>query len=191
VKGLMLGLAIALVMTAGSVTDRADVKTAMDVMMLPGMHVTVQRLSCGMVNAGYYAPAKTIFICDELLESSSAPVIRMVVAHEMAHAIIDQYSIPITGSEEVAADELAAVRMSMAGYAIDVLQTAIWFQQQANEGVPDDVTDDHPPLARRAWTLACLADGSEDEPTDFDCAVKFSRAAHNWARLIILHEIAQ
>lgn len=187
----MLTTLVAALLTFGDVNDPAVIEAA-KVMEMPGLVVTFEVIPCLEINAGYSPLARTIYICRELLDYLPAPAIRAVIAHEMSHAIIHQYHVPVTGSEEAAADELAAVKMSLAGYQMDILQTAIWFQEMANApGYKDDVRDPHPALARRGWMMACLEDGSEEIPNDVGCAALFFRARHNWERLLKLHEVAE
>lgn len=169
-----------------------DVYEAIGIMMLPGLEVRVEQFSCGEVNAAYLPRQRVMWICNELLVQASPAVVRAVVAHEMAHAIIRQYSVPFTGSEEVAADELSAVMMANAGHQTDVLQAAALLEQWSLDPTYRDVIEDeHPSLPRRVYTLRCLEDGSEQFPNDLTCQRRFERAAHNWDRLLKLHQIAE
>jgi hypothetical protein len=189
----MLGILISLGIVLNGPTPIPDsVKEGVDLMNLPGLSVTVVVAPCGQINAGYFQQSRALLVCQELIDAVSPAVVRAAVAHEMAHAIIDQFHVPITGSEEVAADELSAVRLSLAGHQTDILQAAVMFEQWSQD--PDyheNVMDDHPGNARRAWTLMCLEDGSEEIPNDVGCARTFQRARRNWERLLKLHEIAE
>ncbi len=174
---------IALITTAPVHTPTLDVKHVkeiVDEMTFPGMDVTVKVGKCGVVNA-YYAPwAKTVLICQEMIDQLPQ-IVPAVVAHEMAHAVIHQLDIPFTGSEEDAADELAAVVLGNTGHADDLLEAALWFKAMSDS---HDRSDPHSPASRRSWTLACLADGSELVPVLDECGERFERATRNWHRLI-------
>ncbi len=160
--------------------DAAHVKEIIAEMTLPGMEIHAEVVKCGFVNAFYSPMYKALIICQELVEQYPT-IVPAVVAHEMAHAIIHQLDVPITGSEEDAADELSAVVLGNTGHADDLLEVALWFKATKDNG---DVTDTHSPSSRRAWTFACLADGSEVVPVVAGCGDRFQTASRNWGRLI-------
>jgi len=142
--------------------------------------VHVSFAKCGQVNATYWPATDNIIICRETLEQPEG-VVRFVVAHEMAHAVIHQRDIPFTGSEETAADELAAVTLLVWGHEFDVLITGLYFHEH---GQDEDPTDPHPGDERRAYTLMCLAEGSETQPDWPWCRPEWARALHTWVRLL-------
>jgi putative metallopeptidase DUF4344 len=124
----------------------------------PDLNVRITLETCGEVNAyteedkdnpgGYH-----VAICRETLQRQPR-LARFYFAHELAHATVHQYEIPFTGSEEDAADELAALIMVENGWAIDVMYAARYFLDQEDD-VP--AWDPHPPNDKRAFTLRCLA----------------------------------
>jgi len=162
---------------------------------LPGVHVRVRYHDCGFINAAYidspgfipwgdgiYVEEHDVLICNEILKESPG-FLRVIVAHEMSHAITEQYRIPTTGSVEAAADELASVILLADGYRKDLEEAADWFKVH-DDGDPN-TTDEHPSNARRAFILKCYADGSVDSGAPH-CRYLLTRAAINWARLIAL-----
>lgn len=131
---------------------------------------------CGSPNAAYMPLMDMMYMCTELPEK----LIPFVTAHEMAHAVIYQMQIPYTGSQEVAADELASIYLASTGQRQSILDFAIF-----DYGMPDPgVDDEHPQSHKRAWTVACLEDGSEVKPIHDMCHDWFTQAAHNWYVLI-------
>lgn len=183
--------AVSLVMTL-MVNDEAAVKPSVgsqlreafvgtiEKMKLPGIEVLPVVMPCGQVNAGYVPKTHELIMCAETL-SEGPDVVRFITAHEMAHAIIDQYRLPIPGSEEEAADELAAVYLGMTGQTQTILNIAIWDVQHPS--TPNE-WDDHPSNSKRAATLICLGDGAEDDSLIVECRRKFLRAELTWTRLI-------
>ena len=90
--------------------------------------VTIFFYECGFANAYYDPNAKEIVICYELVEdyysknywayNESAGienvnyytlnVVDYVLFHEVGHALVDIYDLPITGMEEDAVDQFSA-----------------------------------------------------------------------------------
>jgi hypothetical protein len=144
---------------------------------------------CGSINA-WYAPvdftengktykAKSITLCNELRELP-AGAIRFVFAHELAHAVIHQRGVPFTGSEEVAADELAAVILGLNKWGDDIREMAAYFGSKADSPVPP--WDPHPDYDERAFTLYCYADASEGVRRY--CSEDWTRAVLSWFELL-------
>lgn len=189
----MLAPLLAAAIAAVPVAPTAAAKDVVDAMTLPGMHVGLRYIDCGFINAFYaptddigifkgvpmLLPGHTVFICNEVLQEPLA-FVRFVVAHEMSHAIVDQYGIPVTGSQEAAADELAAVSLIALGFREDVGDAGLW---HAGHPGTEDPMDEHPSNNRRAWTLTCYADGAKDDGSRY-CKRYFRTALVNWTRLI-------
>lgn len=160
---------------------------------------------CGEPNA-YYSPSdETVIMCEELLvlgelvlDGRGEALGRAVLAHELGHALIDLADIPITGTEEAAADELAVVMLLSSGREADVLAFVDFFDWLAAGGDgTDDPYDVHLPHARRAWDAKCLVlgrrmyqdPGLHDYFAEFgwgalECERRWSRAVHDWNRLL-------
>lgn len=189
VLGLLLGFSPARadnpVILEESAAKQRWAEMIVDSMTLDGMETDVLFADCGQVNAFYFYEAKTIVICNELIETVNFGTLRFIVAHEMAHAIIVQKDLPYTGSHEDAADELAAVYLYTMGMQRDILDTAYWFYgMRANR---PDPWDDHTPAYYRAHKLACLYDGATGPNFDREeCGYRFSRALRTWDRLLKL-----
>lgn len=150
-------------------------------MSLPGIHVDVMYAECGQVNAGYLSAGHRLLVCTEALELPPE-VLRTIIAHEMGHAIIDQYNIPVTGSEEAAADELGAISQIAMGHSSDVEFMADFYNHRDDGG--EDVEDDHQSSAKRAAVLFCLIHGADISSGDFTCRAQFVHTATVWLRLL-------
>lgn len=178
---MIAAVAVAALVVADDGAGENYLQAEMHTLMLPGMSLAMEVIPCGSINAAYFPPAHTIFVCRELLVLPK-PVIRFVLAHEMGHAIIDQLDIPIAGSEEAAADELAAVALEAIGDQDAVYSGALWMEQQ---DVKEDVWDDHQSSRKRAAVIMCLADGAESVPVLAECGGKFHHAQVTWSHLIM------
>ncbi len=123
-----------------------------------------------------------------------------VLYHELAHALIDAYGIPILGREEDAADNLAALIATgldvgeIALVAADSIDMGLVFQ-----GGDDDAEfwDVHSLDEQRIYSAICLVYGSnpkryrallEDEgmPADKqqECAVEFEERRDAWLAVL-------
>lgn len=170
-----LVLAVLSAKSAESAPDPDPLKLARVHAAYAGLDYTVSWRSCGEFNAFYDPETHRVTMCSELLPYGAA-VVRMILAHELAHAVITQLDIPYTGSGEAAADELAAVLMSIHGHQEDVLAMADFFKKHPLE-VPG--WDDHPDNDSRYWMLYRIARGSEVGSRDWH------RISRTWARLVL------
>lgn len=132
-------------------------------MSFDGVQVVTQWRWCGQVNAFYSPESRTITLCHEDEIVLPPAVLRFFYAHEWAHAVIHQRDIPITGYEEVAADELATVILTVTGHGDDVLATAYAFLEM---GRPEHPADPHTGDIRRGLALACLVTSRTKEVPD-------------------------
>lgn len=145
--------------------------------------------SCGESNA-YYDPSEvTITMCYELIadyltifednieteEDYANEVIdasSFTFFHELGHALIDQYELPITGNEEDAADNFAAIAL-LDAYEDDfgVLSGMFQFDMEAGEEQEnlEDLAywDEHSLSSQRFYNTACLIYGSDPEGFSF------------------------
>lgn len=133
----------------------------------------IEHEACGEVNA-YYSPLyDTITLCDEMLVEPT-PVVRFVLAHELAHAAMTKAGLP---PSEASADELAAL-IELRLKRDDVVATAAWFL--AN-GIKDSPANGlHPRNLDRAKMLVCLDDGFDDHPANEGCYFYEHRAVAMW-----------
>ena len=168
------------VLASLSVSQPLDTKDIEKYMRFPGMEdVQVVWQDCGEVNA-YWDRRRTVIMCNELRARPEGQQ-RFYLAHEFAHAIIDRLHIPYTGSEETAADELAALSMILMGYEDDVQAMEAVFTQDATPWL--DPSDPHLHKMQRAHNLGCLRLGRYGWPID-GCDWKWREAVVNWTKLL-------
>lgn len=84
--------------------------------------------------------------------------------HELAHALIDVWNIPVISNEETAADNLAvilALEYTKDGNAIvmDTARLFEMFEAEDNKYADDDLWDEHALDAQRFYNIICLTYG--------------------------------
>ena len=84
--------------------------------------------------------------------------------HELAHALIDVWQIPVISNEETAADNLAvilALEYTNDGNAIvmDTARLFEMFQAEVHKYADDDLWDEHALDAQRFYNIICLTYG--------------------------------
>ncbi len=141
--------------------------------------------TCDEANAYYDSAARTITIClelvsyytesfsgddslseDEVAENTIQATV-FTLFHEMGHALVDVYTLPITGKEEDAVDDLAA----LLGLAVDeeggLLWSAILDYSASAEARDEDEElpfwDEHSLDEQRMYNIACIMYGSDPE----------------------------
>lgn len=157
--------------------------------------ITVRLQDCGEVNAYYDPNSRTINLCYELFddlltsftdeevseeedESGAKAVAALVFVfyHELGHALIDVYDLPVTGREEDAVDQLATVLLLESWEGEDselaILSSAEWFGVGETEGTDEEMADEHSLSEQRYYNLVCWIYGSDPE--------YFSEVADDW-----------
>lgn len=150
------------------------------VIRLP-QNVTLATLECKQVNAFYVPKQKALVICLELIqqifttvpkryqriatpseiEQIATGALAFVTLHELGHALIDLYSLPVLGKEEDAADQIASffvLRTNDSKYAI---AGAGWFfSKEALYYSRRHLSDAHSLDPQRRFNVFCWAFGS-------------------------------
>ncbi|MEU9166060.1 DUF4344 domain-containing metallopeptidase [Streptomyces sp. NPDC048424] len=163
--------------------------------------VPVIAKSCGGANASWDPRARDITYCYELVEETR-PVFREqaaregspdaadrakaaddgvigfsngVLLHELGHALVDMYDLPITGKEEDAVDQLATLLLATGGeqhidYAVSTINAwgALADAQEAGD-LSGLFSDEHSLSAQRFYNEICWLYGSD--PNAFESAV--------------------
>ncbi len=163
-------------MAANPPVDEDPYKLAPLRLAIPAEVLTVW-MDCGEVN-GYYLPRlDTIIMCNELKELPKG-LVSHIYAHELAHAFIKKFDVPYTGSEEWAADELAAYTLIKLNRHEEVLEAAQYlFDVTPNE----NPISDHPSGTRRAGYLYCMVQQSKGANESW-CYVDYHRIAKVWKK---------
>lgn len=144
---------------------------------LPVLH-----LPCGTDQAFYETRHRRIRMCDELLEKI-ARVVRSdssandeeqlaqirstwiwMFLHEVGHAFIHIFDLPVLGQEEDAADGFAALALVDAGEATMArLAVSYWEAVDSGEHDASDFADEHGLDLQRYYSGMCLVYGSDPE----------------------------
>jgi hypothetical protein len=172
----LLPLLFLLPLSTGNPLELQEVANSM--LMGRPVVVHINFNECGEVNAFYTPEDRTVTLCKELLDTAEPSRLRFYFAHELAHAVIDQMDIPFTGSEEDAADEMAAVIMVDSGMAKDVLFTADYFYTRNLDAPP---WDPHASDMKRAFNLKCIAVRA---PKSAICQKGWDATELGWKRLL-------
>jgi len=154
---------------------------------------------CGVANAFYVSSKKTIVICLELLPAMGQSVLRdrklrldeeganammggafeFLALHEVGHAVIDLYSLPVLGREEDAADQISAYLLltdSDAETRTYGVAGALWFFRTVRSRFTlQHLSDEHGLSQQRGANLACWAYGSNDD--EFEWALEEGRVS--------------
>jgi hypothetical protein len=140
---------------------------------------------CEEVNALYNPNDHSITVCYELMEhfyktfknagrseetasQNMFDSVRFVFLHELGHALIDAYQLPITGNEEDAADRLSSyicleelgdigVRSAIA------ISDEFAIETKQNPSRKQDFYDEHLLEEQRLYNILCMIYGSDKE----------------------------
>ena len=187
-------------------------------------HVLIEGAECGEENAFYTPSEKKITMCYEIVQGmvergylkyGDAPradefaynALDGVMLHELGHAFVDIYRLPITGLEEDAVDQFSALIQSRTygdydpyyetgvNMMIDVADE--WRQEWDEEEGPPAYHDKHSLSIERFYNIACYAYGADPEYNsdlvggDYlhpdrakNCQYEYSQMLSSWDRLL-------
>lgn len=187
-------------------------------------NLEVRFVECGEVNAFHDPNESAILLCYELFDhflnifsqgqtgaaadeagGKAVAALVFVFYHELGHALIDIYDLPITGREEDAVDQLATVMLLETWEGEDselaILSSAEWFELDATEREEDpDLADEHSLEEQRYYNLVCWIYGSDPEyfgdvVDDWGlpagraerCTSEYERMSNSWGTLLGPH----
>lgn len=176
--------------------------------------VRLRFAECGEPNAFYRPDLREVRVCFELLElfaetlsghvddedqlaEALSGTLQFVALHEVGHALVDVLSLPVTGREEDAVDQLSAwLLIDGKDGSTAVLSAAAAFQSIA-EGGPADYSGQHALDEQRYYNMLCWLYGSAPQQqgyliTDWGlptaraegCAEEFRQIRQSWSRLL-------
>mgnify|MGYP001772865060 CR=1 FL=1 len=159
--------------------------------------------------SGYYEQMKKrIVLCyssiDRLMrlypdDVGNSILVKFLLYHEVAHALIDVYKLPIIGMQEYAADNFAIVMMLNDG---DDIHPLIWLYDAMREDkyatsstttTSSRYWDTHMLFVQRYYDILCLAYGSDplrydrdDLPSEraYRCSHEYSSSLNAWNELL-------
>jgi hypothetical protein len=187
-------------------------------LILPN-NIYLRTKDCGQSNAFYNPQDISITICYELMEhfykifrsvgdtdqkayDSMFDAVTFVFLHEMGHALVDQYNLPVTANEEDAADRLSSfVCIEELGddgvRAILAAADAMKIESKMKTKTERDMADEHLLQEQRFFNSLCMVYGSNPEkyanirekgylPEDraVRCPSEYDRTANSWSDLL-------
>lgn len=175
---------------------------------------------CGEPNAFYDADDRRIRICyelmddlydtfekhassDEELDEAAWGAIYFTVYHELGHALVDLWDIPITGREEDAVDQLAAFLLTDGSpenesVAIDGANSFLLQDERSGGEIQEDaLSDEHSLDPQRFYNIICwvyghdpkeyaylVRDGTLPKERAGVCRDEYARLYRSWSRLL-------
>ena len=181
---------------------------------------------CHEENAFYYPHLKEITICyeyvtylenllsphastdDELFQMVDDHII-WVTLHELGHALVDVYDLPITGNEEDAVDQFATIvtlEYIEEEESDSILYATLiaWHETGQTDTFPSEMAlaGQHSLGTQRYYNIMCWAYGSDPDTYSFfvdwglgdraaGCYDEYARASQSWHRLLTPFLIGQ
>jgi Putative metallopeptidase len=186
------------------------------VLMLP-KDVFLRAKDCNETNASFDPNDNSITVCYELMEhfhrlfrsagdseqkayDKMFDAVRFAFLHEIGHALISSYQLPVTGSEEDAADRCSAfINIEELGDEgiRTVLAAAEAFNIESKQKKENVMSDDHLLEQQRFYNSLCmiygsdstkyaylLTDGSLPRERAERCPVEYQKTVESWTRLL-------
>ena len=144
--------------------------------------IVLRTKDCKEVNAFYDAGDRSVTMCYELMEhffrtfkstnvsdarayAKMSDAVRFVFLHEIAHALIDQYKLPIAGNEEDAADRCSAyINLKELGddgvRAVLAAADAFAIESKQSNASKRNMADEHLLKEQRFYNSLCMIYGS-------------------------------
>ena len=181
--------------------------------------ITLRTKDCDQINAFYDPADRSVTMCYELMEhfykafrtagnsedeayKKMFNAVRFVFLHEIAHALIDQYKLPVAGNEEDAADRCSAyINLKELGdegvRAVFAAADAFQIESKHSGTGKPNMADEHLLQEQRFYNSLCMIYGSD--PTKYlnivtdgylpkeravRCQTEYQRAVDSWVSLL-------
>ncbi len=187
-------------------------------LILPN-NIYLRTKDCGEVNAYYDPNEQAVTVCYELMEhfykvfrsdglsdekayDKMFDAVRFAFLHEIGHALIDVYRLPITGNEEDAADRCSSfINLTELGEdgVRAVLAAADAFAIESKNDKPGkrNLADEHLLQEQRFYNSLCMLYGSDSEKHGYiladgylpkeramRCPQEYERTVQSWSELL-------
>ena len=174
---------------------------------------------CKQINAYYDPDDHSVTICYELMEhfyktfksageddakayAKMNDAVRFAFLHEIGHALIDIYKLPVAGNEEDAADRCSAyINLKELGddgvRAVFAAADAFEIESKQNAGQKKNMADEHLLQEQRFYNSLCMIYGSNPakhaniltegylpKERAVRCQSEFTRAVDSWISLL-------
>ncbi|HXF42178.1 MAG TPA: DUF4344 domain-containing metallopeptidase [Pyrinomonadaceae bacterium] len=146
--------------------------------------ITLRTKDCREINAFYNPNDSSVTMCYELMEhfyqvfraagrseeeayNQMFDAVRFVFLHEIAHALIDKYKLPVVSNEEDAADRCSAyINLEELGdegvKAVLAAADAFLIESKLSKKTTNDLSDEHLLSEQRFYTALCMTYGSNE-----------------------------
>src|SRR3954470_19853792 len=174
---------------------------------------------CGEVNAFYKPDEQSVTVCYELMEQFFSDfksggyedkkaydmmfdATRFVFLHEMGHALIDTYKLPVTANEEDAADRCSSfINLEELGQdgvnAVLAAAEAFQIESRQSSGHAHNMADEHLLQEQRFYNALCMLYGSNPDKYDsiltkgflpkeraVRCPTEYQKTVESWQTLL-------
>jgi hypothetical protein len=181
--------------------------------------ITLRTKDCGEINAFYDSNDPTVTVCYELMEhfyqvfrstglsderayEKMFDAVRFVFLHEIGHALIDTYKLPVTGNEEDAADRASAyINLEELGEdgvnAVFAAADAFAIESKRRTNGRQDLADEHLLKEQRFYNSLCMIYGSNSAKYEsivtkgylpkeraVRCENEYQRTSESWRNLL-------
>ncbi len=181
--------------------------------------INLKTKDCGEVNAFYDSNEHSVTVCYELMEhfykafrsdglsdekayDKMFDAVRFAFLHEIGHALIDTYNLPITGNEEDAADRCSSfINLTELGEdgVNAVLAAADAFAIESKNSAPEkrNLADEHLLQEQRFYNSLCMIYGSNTGKYSYileekylpkeravRCPQEYERTVQSWSNLL-------
>ncbi|QQS42122.1 MAG: hypothetical protein IPM63_04030 [Acidobacteriota bacterium] len=181
--------------------------------------ITLRTKDCGTVNAFYDPRDKSITFCYELMahlfnlfksdgasdqeaNEQMAKAVNFIFLHELGHALIDSYELPITANEEDAADRCSSYicieEIGEEGVEWVVAAAEAFYIQSKNRQIgKEGLADEHLLEEQRFFNSLCMIYGSNPnkysqfvsrgllpEARAVRCPSEYAKTAKAWEQLL-------
>jgi len=196
-----------------------DASTDLNRALILPEDITLRTKDCKEINAYYDPNDSSVTMCYELMEhfyqtfrsagrtdteayDQMFDAVRFVFLHEIAHALIDKYKLPIIGNEEDAADRCAAyINLEELGEqgvkAVLAAADAFAIESKKNTSGNRNMADEHLLGEQRFYNSLCMIYGSNTNKyskivTDgylpkeraVRCATEYQKSVESWVNLL-------
>lgn len=181
--------------------------------------ITLKSKDCGDVNAFYNPDDQSVTVCYELMEQffrdfksegyddkkaydMMFDAIRFVFLHEIGHALIDTYKLPVTANEEDAADRCSSfINLEELGddgvKAVLAAAEAFQVESKSSGNHPRNMADEHLLQEQRFYNALCMLYGSNPDKYDAiltkgflpkeraaRCPTEYQKTVESWQTLL-------
>lgn len=181
--------------------------------------IALRARDCGQQNAFYNPDDASVTVCYELMENffndfrsngyddnkayeMMFDAIRFVFLHEIGHALIDTYKLPITANEEDAADRCSSyINLEELGNdgvkAVLAAAEAFQIESRQNAGRGRNMADEHLLQEQRFYNSLCMLYGSNPDKYPMivekgflpkeravRCPTEYQRTVESWQSLL-------